>query len=67
MPRKYQTQPTIATVSVDDIKESIEKVKSAGGTIKGEIQDIPEVGQHVYVLDTEGNVLGLLQPSPSMS
>lgn len=66
MPRTYQAQATIATVGVDDVSESMEKVKAAGGKINGDVQDIPGIGKHVYVTDTEGNVLGLLQPSPDM-
>jgi predicted enzyme related to lactoylglutathione lyase len=66
MPRKYQTQPTIATISVDDVTAAMEKVKAAGGKVNGDVQDIPGVGKHVYITDTEGNVVGLLQPSGDM-
>ncbi len=67
MPRTYHTQPTIATISVDDVAESVKKVMAAGGKVEGEMNDIPGVGKHVYVRDTEGNLVGLLQPSPDMS
>ena len=63
MPKTYREQPTIATVGVTDIDETIEKVKQAGGEIINEIHDIPGVGKHVYIKDTEGNVVGLLQPN----
>jgi len=53
-------------VSVDDINESIEKIKKGGGKILGEIQEIPGIGKYVSFLDTEGNRVGLLQPSPGM-
>jgi len=49
-------------IAVEDLKESIEKVKSAGGKIHGEIQDIPNVGMFVSVIDTEGNRISMLQP-----
>jgi hypothetical protein len=51
-------------ISVDDINESIGKVKKGGGKILGEIQEIPGIGKYVSFLDTEGNRVGMLQPSP---
>jgi len=53
-------------ISVDDINESIQKVKKAGGKILGEPVDIPGIGQYVSFTDTEGNRLSMLQPSPLM-
>jgi len=50
-------------ISVDDINESLAKIKSGGGKILGEIQEIPEIGKYASFLDTEGNRVGLLQPS----
>lgn len=49
-------------ISVDNIDEHIEKVKSAGGSIQGEIIDIPNIGRFVMFIDTEGNRVGMLQP-----
>ncbi len=50
-------------ISVDNLDESIEKVKEAGGKIKGEKMDIPGVGMYVSFRDSEDNVVGMLQPS----
>lgn len=63
MPRAYQSQPIINTVQVDNIDESIAKVKSSGGELVGEKQNIPGVGYFHYVKDTEGNLLGMMQPT----
>ena len=49
-------------VSVDNLKEHIEKVKKSGGKIVGEIMDIPNVGKFVMTLDSEDNRIGMLQP-----
>ena len=49
-------------ISVEDIRAHIEKVKKAGGTIQGEVQEIPGVGLFVSMIDTEGNRVSLLQP-----
>ncbi|MBI4433410.1 VOC family protein [Candidatus Uhrbacteria bacterium] len=51
-------------ISVEDIKAQMQQVESAGGTVVGEIMDIPNVGQYVSFLDTEGNRVGMLQPAP---
>lgn len=50
-------------IAVDDVKESIEKVKKAGGKILGEPMEIPGVGLYVSFIDTEGNRASILQPS----
>ena len=65
MPREYSPkQPIRNTIAVDDVDEMIEKVKTAGGKIDGDKQDIPGVGKYVNIRDTEGNQCGLLQPEP---
>jgi len=50
-------------IAVDEIKESMKKVASAGGKVLGEPMDIPGVGSFVSFIDTEGNRVSLLQPS----
>jgi predicted enzyme related to lactoylglutathione lyase len=53
-------------ISVDNLEESIEAVKNAGGKIlggaTGDIDDIPNVGRYVSFEDSEGNHVGMLQP-----
>ena len=56
-----QPYPSIV-ISVDNLKESIQKVKAAGGKILGEQMDIPGVGLFTSIVDTEGNQVGMLQP-----
>ena len=53
-------------IAVDDIKESIEKIKKEGGSVLGELQDIPGYGLYISLLDTEGNRVGLMQPYQRM-
>jgi len=58
-------------ISVDDLKKAMEDVVKAGGKVLGgrtlgEPDDIPGIGLYCAILDTEGNRVGLLQPSPSM-
>lgn len=66
MPRSYRQQAVVNTVSVDNLEESIKKVEKAGGKLSDGPHNIPGVGQHAYVTDTEGNLFGLLQPDPDM-
>ncbi len=59
-------------VAVDDIRESMKKVESAGGKILGSLdqsgkpvmepQDIPGVGLWISFQDSEGNRVSMLQP-----
>ena len=56
------SQHPSVVIAVDNLNESIEKVKAAGGQIHGEPYDIPGVGMYVSVIDTEGNHVSMLQP-----
>ena len=49
-------------VGVDNIDESITKVKSAGGQVLGDKMDIPTIGTFARCKDTEGNIFTMLQP-----
>ena len=56
------TQHPSLVIAVDDVIESIKKIKSGGGTVLGEPMDIPGVGKYISFIDTEGNRLSILQP-----
>lgn len=62
---EYGTTPHIV-IAVDNLKKNMEAVKNAGGSVLGEPMDIPGVGTFVMIHDTEGNRVGMLQPSPGM-
>ena len=51
-------------IAVDDVNESLERVRQAGGTVLGEPTEIAGVGQYVSFIDTEGNRVSMLQPVP---
>ncbi len=51
-------------IAVDDIRESMEKIKNAGGKLLGEPMPIPGIGDFVSFIDTEGNRCSILQPIP---
>ena len=58
-----QQYPSVV-IAVDDIKESMRKVASAGGKMLGEPMEIGGIGQYVSFIDTEGNRVSMLQPIP---
>lgn len=52
-------------ISVDNLKKHMEVVKRAGGKILGKPIDISGIGMFVMFKDTEGNRVGMLQPTRS--
>jgi predicted enzyme related to lactoylglutathione lyase len=51
-------------IAVENLKTTLEKVTTAGGTIKNQPMPIPGIGDYASIIDTEGNPVGVLQPSP---
>lgn len=64
MPRTYRQQPVIPWIAVDDLEDMIEKVHQAGGQTAGDRQHVPNVGETIYITDTEGNTIGLIEAIP---
>jgi hypothetical protein len=58
---KSSQYPSVV-IAVEDIKEHMKKVETAGGKVLGEPWDIPGVGLYVSFFDTEGNRVSMLQP-----
>jgi predicted enzyme related to lactoylglutathione lyase len=54
-------------IAVDDIKQAMQSVKKAGGSVLGEPVEIPGYGQYVSFFDTEGNRVSMMQPNPEMA
>lgn len=51
------------TIQVPDLDKAIADVKANGGTITREKGEIPGVGWFAGAKDTEGNRMGLMQPT----
>jgi uncharacterized protein len=51
-------------ISIEDLDESIKAVKENGGEILGDKMEIPGIGMYASFKDTEGNIVGMLQPPP---
>lgn len=54
------------TIAVENIDNCIQMIKKNGGTIAREKAELPGVGWLATAMDTEGNIFGILQPSPMM-
>ncbi|MDB5244565.1 MAG: Glyoxalase/bleomycin resistance protein/dioxygenase [Parcubacteria group bacterium] len=71
--KSKDTQTPSIVIAVDDIHEAMKKVTETGGTVldgstgNGEPDEIPGVGLYAGIIDTEGNRVSLLQPTPRMS
>lgn len=64
---EYKNEPGFqyphVVISVDDLEKSMKLVKKEGGKIFDKPMDIPGIGIYVSFQDTEGNHVGMLQPS----
>jgi predicted enzyme related to lactoylglutathione lyase len=67
MSRRFRQEPTIIWISVDNLDDMVEKVKASGGKTAGNKQTVPGVGDTIYVTDTEGNTIGLIQALPQQN
>ncbi|PWT89698.1 MAG: glyoxalase [Acidobacteria bacterium] len=61
-PDKPGQVPSVV-IAVDNIKDHVKKVTSAGGKVLGEPVEIPGVGWYVSFVDPEGNRVSMLQPT----
>lgn len=52
------------TFAVDSLEATSELVASSGGSIASEVFSIPSVGRLVEILDTEGNLVLVMQYEP---
>ncbi len=65
-PEDKTGQAPSVVISVPDINAAMEKINQGGGKVLGEPMDIPGIGMYVSFLDTEGNRVSILEPSPQM-
>ena len=60
--RRHMNEPILNFVLVDDIDAILAKVEKLGGKITMPKTMIKGVGENAMILDSEGNVIGLLKP-----
>lgn len=63
MERSFGIKGPVLTISVTNIDAAIEKIQKLGGKIVQGKMEVPTVGFIAYFADTEGNILGLIQPT----
>jgi predicted enzyme related to lactoylglutathione lyase len=67
-PAPAERQPVnafVCTVEVPDLDDRLARAAELGAELAVPKAAIPGVGWLAYIKDTEGNVLGLMQPDPS--
>ncbi|HEX6855023.1 MAG TPA: VOC family protein [Streptosporangiaceae bacterium] len=52
----------VLTVGVEDIDDALQRVQRDGGKVAQGKLPVPGVGWSAYILDPEGNIIGLFQP-----
>ncbi len=57
----------VCTIDIENIDTALAKAQELGATIALPKMVIPSVGWVAYIHDTEGNILGLLQPESNPS
>jgi uncharacterized protein len=61
--KRVKDNYVVNTIEVKSIDKTIEQIKEYGGKITVEKSPIPGVGYYAQFEDTEGNLLGLMEPS----
>ncbi len=50
-------------IVVEDLKVAMKNVAKSGGKVDGEPMEIPGIGTFISFFDTEGNRVGMIQPT----
>ena len=66
MKRMGAIKAPVVTINVADIDKAMQKVTKAGGKVVMPKQKVMEMGWNAYVMDTEGNVIGVWQNATPM-
>lgn len=61
MKRSAEVKHPVITIEVDDIEESLKKVKNLGGKVTVKRTPMGEHGFFAYFEDSEGNTMGLFE------
>lgn len=55
------SEKSMVVIDVPDIKDHVEKIKSAGGKITQDVAEVGDMGWYARFVDTEGNDVGIWQ------
>ncbi|GIU97526.1 MAG: hypothetical protein KatS3mg013_1329 [Actinomycetota bacterium] len=62
--RTGATPHPVITIQVDQVDEALRRVETAGGVVVTPRTEVPGMGAFAYVVDTEGNTVGLWESHP---
>jgi predicted enzyme related to lactoylglutathione lyase len=62
-PRGEIVKAPVPTIEVDDIDQAMTDIAMKGGQ-QARVSDIPGLGRYGYAIDSEGNIIALLQRVP---
>jgi len=54
----------VCTIGVDDLDATLARAKGLGAKQVVDTMELPKVGRFAYIHDTEGNIVGVIQPAP---
>ena len=66
MKRQAPIEHPVITIVVDDIDASFKVMKKLGGRVAQKKMPIPDMGFSAYFIDSEGNLMGLFEPTREM-
>jgi predicted enzyme related to lactoylglutathione lyase len=64
--RRGDTKTTVNTIDVPSVDEFVKKIEAKGGKLMTPKTPIPGVGYFANLLDTEGNLFGILESDSSV-
>ncbi len=66
MKRQKPIEHPVITIVVDDLDASIKKIEKLGGKMAQKKMPVPGMGFSAYFIDSEGNLMGLFEPTMEM-
>ena len=64
MPKEEGNDMVRNSIAVESLDDYVKKIEAQGGKMLMEKVNIPGIGDWALFQDTEGNISGILQPSP---
>ena len=60
-----QRNPSVNTIDVDDVDDSLDKITRKGGTVVVPKMTMPGIGYLAYFQDPQGNIFGIMKNDPA--
>lgn len=66
MKRQAPIEHPVITIVVEDVDASLKTIKKLGGKMAQKKMPVPGMGFSAYFIDSEGNLMGLFEPTMEM-